>query len=51
MQQVFAAYYQRGIRHITISVDSHNPTGAIQLYQSMGMRQYEQVDNLLKILS
>lgn len=50
MQLVFATYYQRDIRHITISVDAHNTTGAIQLYQGMGMRQYEQVDNLLKSL-
>ncbi len=50
MQQVFVAYYQRGIQHITISVDAHNTTGAIQLYQDLGMRQYEQVDNLLKLL-
>lgn len=50
MQQVFVAYYQRDIHHITISVDAHNTTGAIQLYQGMGMRQYEQVDHLLKSL-
>jgi mycothiol synthase len=50
IQQVFAAYYQRGIRHITISVDAHNPTGARQLYQAMGMREYEHVHNLLKQL-
>jgi mycothiol synthase len=50
MQQVFSTYYQRGIHHITISVDAHNTTGAIQLYQGMGMRQYEQVDHLLKSL-
>lgn len=50
MQQVFSAYYQRGIRHITISVDAHNPTGARQLYQAMGMREYEQVNNMLKPL-
>lgn len=50
MQRVFAAYYQRGILHITISVDAHNPTGARQLYQAMGMREYEQVHNLLKSL-
>ncbi len=50
MQQVFTAYYQRGIQHITISVDAHNPTGAIQLYQAMGMHEYEQVHNMLKPL-
>lgn len=50
MQRVFATYYQRKIRHITISVDAHNATGAIQLYQGLGMQEYEQVDNLLKVL-
>ena len=50
MQRVFATYYQRNIRHITISVDAHNATGAIQLYQGLGMQEYEQVDNLLKVL-
>jgi mycothiol synthase len=50
MQQVFAAYYQRGIQHITISVDAHNPTGARQLYEAMGMRECEQVHNMLKPL-
>lgn len=50
MQRVFAAYYQRGIQHVTISVDAHNPTGARQLYEAMGMREYEQVANVLKSL-
>lgn len=50
IQQVFVAYYQRGIQHITISVDAHNPTGAHQLYQAMGMREYDQAHNLLKSL-
>jgi mycothiol synthase len=51
MQRVFAAYYQRGIQHIMITVDAHNPTGARQLYEAMGMREYEQVSNVLKLLA
>lgn len=51
MQRVFAAYYQRGIQHITITVDEPNPTGARQLYEAMGMREYEQVSNVLKSLA
>lgn len=50
IQQVFLAYYQRDIQYVTISVDAHNSTGARQLYQAMGMREYEQVYNLLKPL-
>ena len=51
IQRVFAAYSQRGIHHITISVDTHNTTGAIQLYQQLGMSPYEQVDQMLKSFS
>lgn len=51
MQRVFVAYYQRGIQHISITVDEPNPTGARQLYETMGMREYEQVSNMLKSLA
>lgn len=51
MQRVFTAYHQRGIQHITITVDAHNSTGARQLYEAMGMREYEQVSNVLKSLA
>ncbi len=50
MQQVFMGYWQRDIKRITISVDAHNPTGALRLYQAMGMREYERVHNMLKPL-
>jgi ribosomal protein S18 acetylase RimI-like enzyme len=50
LQLVFSAYYQRPIHRITISVDEHNTTGARQLYDAMGMRQYEQVDTMQKSL-
>jgi ribosomal protein S18 acetylase RimI-like enzyme len=50
MQRVFASYYRRGVLHLTISVDGHNVTGARELYESMGMRLFEQVDNLVKVL-
>jgi mycothiol synthase len=51
MQQVLVAYYQRGIRRITVSVDEHNTTGAPQLYLAMGMREDDVQHNLLKSLA
>jgi mycothiol synthase len=43
----FAEFHRRGIRKITLGVDATNPTGAIALYESVGMtvehggRRYE----------
>jgi mycothiol synthase len=33
----FGEYYQRGTRTIGLGVNAHNPTGATQLYQKVGM--------------
>lgn len=34
----FAEFYRRGYRKITLGVDATNPTGALGLYQSVGMQ-------------
>lgn len=34
----FRVFWDRGIRRVTLGVDSENPTGATRLYESVGMR-------------
>jgi GNAT superfamily N-acetyltransferase len=38
----FGAFYQRGLTHVRLSVDSHSLTGAPRLYESVGMRIAQQ---------
>jgi mycothiol synthase len=33
----FAAFYERGVRKVVLGVDAENPTGALELYESVGM--------------
>jgi ribosomal protein S18 acetylase RimI-like enzyme len=33
----FAEFHRRGQRKVTLGVDADNPTGAVELYQSLGM--------------
>jgi len=47
---VFGEYYQRGLTHLILDVDTHNTSGAHQLYQRAGLRKQTQVDNLQKTL-
>ncbi len=35
----FGAFYQRGIRHVELSVDTESLTGATRLYERAGMRR------------
>jgi GNAT superfamily N-acetyltransferase len=35
--RTFAEFYSRGVRRITLGVDAESPTGATQLYESVGM--------------
>jgi mycothiol synthase len=35
----FAEFYRRGERRVNLGVDSSNPTGAVALYESVGMRK------------
>jgi mycothiol synthase len=45
---VFGEYYRRGMTTLILDVDSHNSTGAHQLYQRAGMHKSVQVDNMQK---
>jgi mycothiol synthase len=48
----FAEFHERGIRKVVLGVDAENPTGALQLYESVGMSiereglRYELSDSL-----
>jgi ribosomal protein S18 acetylase RimI-like enzyme len=37
LEAAFGTYYERGTRHIELSVDSESPTGAARLYERAGM--------------
>jgi ribosomal protein S18 acetylase RimI-like enzyme len=46
----FAALYDRGLRRVGLGVDAENQTGALTLYESVGMRQVSRSDNWVKTL-
>jgi mycothiol synthase len=37
LQRSFGEFWRRGLRRVTLGVDSENPTGATRLYESVGM--------------
>ncbi|GHO56155.1 GNAT family N-acetyltransferase [Ktedonobacter robiniae] len=39
LQHAFGAFYRRGLRRVSLSVDTQNLTGATRLYQRAGMRK------------
>jgi ribosomal protein S18 acetylase RimI-like enzyme len=41
----FAALHDRGLRRVGLGVDSQNATGALRLYERVGMRKVRQSDN------
>ena len=41
----FARLYDRGLRRVGLGVDSQNATGALRLYERVGMRKVHQSDN------
>ena len=45
VRSTFGALYARGLRSITLGVDASNETGAVRLYQRLGMRIAAQGDN------
>lgn len=46
----FAALYARGLRRVGLGVDAQNVTGALRLYERVGMRQVRRSDNWQKHL-
>ena len=38
LRTAFAEFHNRGLRKVTLGVDSENGTGAVRLYESVGMR-------------
>jgi ribosomal protein S18 acetylase RimI-like enzyme len=44
----FARLYDRGLRRVGLGVDAENPTGAVRLYESVGMRRVRRGDNWVK---
>lgn len=38
LRTAFAEFHSRGLRKVTLGVDSENGTGAVKLYESVGMR-------------
>ena len=51
LRTAFSEYYRRGVRHVELSVNSQNATGAHELYARAGMHKRSQVDMMLKTLS
>ena len=46
----FSEYYRRGVREVTLDVDSTNTTGAHELYKRAGMYVRSQIDYMEKML-
>jgi len=46
----FAALHARGLRRVGLGVDAQNVTGALRLYERVGMRQVRRSDNWQKHL-
>jgi ribosomal protein S18 acetylase RimI-like enzyme len=39
LHAVFAEFARRGVREVRLKVDADNPTGAVRLYERVGMRE------------
>lgn len=50
LQQVFAAFYERGMTTVGLGVDAESPTGATRLYERAGMHPYEHIDTYERVL-
>ncbi len=42
--------YERGVRSVGLKVDAHNPTGALRLYERVGMRVVKRFRHYVKKL-
>ncbi len=45
LRTAFRALHNRGLRRVELGVDAENPTGAVRLYERVGMRPIRQTDN------
>jgi len=45
LSSAFRALHQRGLRQVGLGVDAENPTGALRLYERVGMRKVRQGNN------
>lgn len=50
LRRSFAELYARGLRRVGLGVDAQNVTGALRLYERVGMRQLRRSDNWQKTL-
>jgi ribosomal protein S18 acetylase RimI-like enzyme len=50
LRAAFGELYDRGFRRAGLGVDAQNATGAVQLYESVGMRKVRRGDNWTKSL-
>jgi ribosomal protein S18 acetylase RimI-like enzyme len=50
LRAAFAALYERGRRRVGLGVDAENVTGALRLYERVGMRVIRQSDNWVREL-
>ena len=48
LTHAFQALYARGLRRVRLGVDAENPTGAVSLYEKLGMRQVRRDDNWIR---
>jgi mycothiol synthase len=50
LRHALCAFYRRGLRSASLSVDAASPTGATRLYERAGMRAVSQFDRYEKVL-
>ena len=50
LQHAFRVYAARGAKQVGLKVDSTNPTGAIQLYERLGLRHRPASDDLAEAI-
>jgi len=50
LRHAFARLYERGVRSVGLKVDAHNPTGALRLYERVGMRVVKRFRHYVKKL-
>jgi mycothiol synthase len=51
LRHSFGDFWRRGTRRVSLDVDAENPTGALRLYERVGMHQVRRTDTYEKQLS